>query len=100
MAVGLAVERLDAVAVLSGHVQQTVIPGSGRATERQLNAAVSGILAKRGERYPEARAALADLAARSEQDRGLEFGRPATTTVRGPHASMPQSPRAISAYMR
>jgi AcrR family transcriptional regulator len=69
-------ERLDAVALLSGHarnlVQQTAGPPAG--TETELVAQLRAVLAEHGARFPHAAVALAGSAAADGRDNALRFG--------------------------
>jgi AcrR family transcriptional regulator len=72
-------ERLDTIALLSGHVrslvQQTTASGTATdTTEQELAALLGGILAEHGDSYPEVRAAFAEASAPSAQDDALDFG--------------------------
>ncbi len=64
-------ERLDTVALVVGHVRNIVAQGADSATpEQDIAAALGGVFAEHGERYPHAAAAFADAG----RDRALEFG--------------------------
>jgi hypothetical protein len=72
-------ERLDTMALLSGHVRSLVQQhaASGTATdttEQDLAALLGGILAEHGDSYPEVRAAFAETSTTSAQDNALDFG--------------------------
>ena len=69
-----ASERLDVLAVLSGHVMSLVRQGiGGVAAERELSHALAPILAAMRQDYPLTAAAFARVSD-EERDRGLRFG--------------------------
>lgn len=73
-------ERLDAVSLVHGHVRHVVGQSAGAsmkrssAPERDLQEAMSAIIAERSDRYPELGAAFAEAGAESERDDALVFG--------------------------
>lgn len=68
-------ERLDAVAVLAGHVRALVQQSAAAEhPEAALAAAIAAPLARHGERFPQLLAALAETAAAGAGDQAFEFG--------------------------
>ncbi|WP_238010785.1 TetR/AcrR family transcriptional regulator [Dactylosporangium sp. AC04546] len=68
-------ERLDAVAVLAGHVRALVQQSTAAEhPEAALAAAIAAPLARHGERFPQLLAALAETAETGAGDQAFEFG--------------------------
>ncbi|MET7903697.1 TetR/AcrR family transcriptional regulator C-terminal domain-containing protein [Streptomyces sp. NPDC005336] len=71
-------ERMDAVALLSGHVrgiaQQARAAGPAGNPEAQLIVTLAELMQAHGERYPALTAALASATQHGGQDQALEFG--------------------------
>ena len=72
-------ERLDALALIIGHVrgmiQQGVDPsGATNQPERAVDVLMADIIAEHAERYPEVRAAFTDARTSATQDNAAQFG--------------------------
>ncbi|MCP3802862.1 TetR/AcrR family transcriptional regulator C-terminal domain-containing protein [Allokutzneria sp. A3M-2-11 16] len=67
-------ERLDAVALIAGHIRMIAQQGTTEQPERDAGMIMGGVLREHGARYPAVCAAMASAAAGGAQDQGLEFG--------------------------
>jgi AcrR family transcriptional regulator len=70
-----AAERLDVLALLSGHIRGIVHQqGAGTETERQTGKLMERVLSAHAEQYPAAAAAFAEAASSAGRDNALAFG--------------------------
>ncbi|WP_246843406.1 TetR/AcrR family transcriptional regulator [Allokutzneria sp. NRRL B-24872] len=67
-------ERMDAVALVAGHVRLMAQQGTTERPERDAAALMAGVLREHGERFPAVCSAMASAAEGGAQDQGLEFG--------------------------
>lgn len=72
-------QRLDALALITGHVRGMVAQSTGSSAaeslpERGVDSIMAGVIAAHADRYPEVAAAFADARANSAQDNALTFG--------------------------
>ncbi len=68
-------ERLDAVAVLAGHVRMIAQQGgAGQKPEAQMASMIAGLLRDHGDRFPALAATMTSAAADGAQDQAFEFG--------------------------
>ncbi len=67
-------ERLDAIAVLAGHVRAMAAQAVSRQDESAFGVAIEMALTRHGERFPALAAVMADVAATGGQDQAFAFG--------------------------
>ncbi|SDM44419.1 TetR/AcrR family transcriptional regulator [Allokutzneria albata] len=67
-------ERMDAVALVAGHIRMIAQQGTTERPERETGTIMAGVLREHGERYPAVCSAMASASATGTQDQGLEFG--------------------------
>lgn len=64
-------ERLDAMVILVGHARMLAEQGTPEAS---FGAAITAVIERRGEQFPQLAAAMAEAAAAGEQDQAFDFG--------------------------
>jgi AcrR family transcriptional regulator len=67
-------ERMDAVAVIAGHVRAIAGQAASRQPEAEIGAAIGLVLREHADRFPAVAAAMADMSTRGGGDQAFAFG--------------------------
>ena len=67
-------ERLDAIAVLAGHARMLAQQSAARLDEDGMTAAMSEVMSRHGERFPQLTAAMRETAVEGGQNQAFAFG--------------------------
>src|SRR3954468_12041792 len=67
-------ERMDAVAILAGHVRAIAGQAASRQMEAEIGAAIGRVLREHADRFPAIAAAMADMRAHGGGDQAFAFG--------------------------